>query len=92
MSLPLLAEITFNLRNVSDNQGVAIAVTGLSIVFVALAMITLFISLLPRLVPAAADAKIHETPAARPVANVDEELARVAAIGFALHASRSQRH
>lgn len=88
-------------RNVSEANGIAIALTGMLIVFVALVLISVFISTLPRLMalvephlPAAeplvrvADQPAKKELAAPPAATgLDESL--VAAIGAALHARRS---
>lgn len=85
------------LEAISAGNGVAIAVTGLLIVFVALVAISLFIGALPMLLKALGPwlpeiESHHDQPAAprrQPAAasdGVDPRL--VAAIGWAVHASR----
>ena len=79
-------ELTFDLQNIAAAHGVALAVTGMAIVFGALTLITLFIRSLPwvlervgRLLPPADD------PHQAAVAPSPGAAERVAAIGFALH-------
>ena len=73
------------INNILEAKGFGIAITGLTIVFVALLLISVFIALLPRLMEVLSvifpEEHAEAAPAARSV--VDEEL--VAAIGFALH-------
>ena len=42
-------KLVFDYNNIANEQGVAIAITGLIIVFTALFLITLFIALLPKI-------------------------------------------
>lgn len=70
--------------NIIQAKGIGIALTGLTIVFVALTMISVFIALLPHatgLLSALFPEEQHK-PAKSP-APAEEEL--VAAIGFAMH-------
>ena len=79
----------FRLANVSDGNAIAISITGMLIVFVALALITVFIGTLPRLLTAldpylpAVQVHHHEAVPAESLP-IDEERI-VAAIGAVLH-------
>ena len=75
--------------NILENNGLGIAVTGMTIVFAALTLITVFIYLLPKVlsglelvVPPVSQLEV----APPPQSTDDEEMA--AAIGFALHQAR----
>lgn len=81
--------MNFSMQNVIDGQGLEITIVGITIVFSALAMISLFIAALPRVLtvldpylPAAAHEHGHASPAVPP-SGEDERI--VAAIGLALH-------
>lgn len=72
--------------NVVDSNGPMIAASGIVIVFAALALITSFITLLPRILHAIHPLPEEDeaAPAGRPkAASTEDEL--VAAIAFALH-------
>ena len=74
------------INNITEAQGFPIAITGLTIVFVALTLISVFIALLPRVMEALSailPEESHADPAKASRAAMDEQL--VAAIGFALH-------
>ncbi|TWU08663.1 Oxaloacetate decarboxylase, gamma chain [Symmachiella macrocystis] len=77
-----------------DFNGFGIAVTGLLIVFVALTLISVFISLLPKILDALAfmlpEEQEHQThaPAMRQTTD-NEKIA--AAVGFVLHEIRSKQ-
>ena len=74
------------LHNIWDNNGIGIALTGMTIVFAALTMISVFISLLPKVLDAFSLVLPPEPEpqlAAQPESSGDEEIAAV--IGFALH-------
>ena len=90
------AQLTFDPSLMIDANGIGIAITGMSIVFVALIVISLFIAALPRVLnlldpylPKAshihAPSSPKQTAAPSPLEN-DEST--VAAIGFALHQHR----
>lgn len=94
--LPPEAPLT-GLRAIVESNGVAITVTGLLIVFVALTAISLFIGALPKLLHALGPylpeiESHHDTPSpvARQAAAHSDDLepGLVAAIGWALNASR----
>ena len=74
------------LNNILENDGFGIAATGLSIVFIALVLIAVFISLLPKIVAPFSDLaqpeSAHDMPLSKAAADEGEVLA---AIGFALH-------
>ncbi len=84
--------------NILQNDGIGIALTGMSIVFVALMLITLFIAILPKVLNALsgilpAEAEQHATAAPtvlQPAASQDETEV-VAAIGFALHRMKTKK-
>ena len=83
----MFGELTFSFQNILDANGTAIAVTGLSIVFTSLTLITLAIAAMPRILVALErflppeHEHHHTAPAAKPA---DDELLAVA-IGFAMH-------
>ena len=79
--------VQYNFQNVIDNQGISIAITGMLIVFVALCLISLFISILPRIVSALNNRFPEPAEAATVSSSTDPAI--VAAIGLALH-RRSQ--
>jgi oxaloacetate decarboxylase gamma subunit len=80
---------SYRLANVSDGNAIAISITGMLIVFVALALITVFIAALPRLLTAldpylpAVDVHHHEAAPAESLPLDEERI--VAAIGTVLH-------
>lgn len=85
-----------NLQNVLDGQGVSITITGMSIVFAALALISVCISVLPKLLervarihPESAGHAKRSAPRAPRPADDDGEVA--AAIAFACHAAAQGR-
>lgn len=77
------------LQNVTDGQGVPIAVAGMSIVFVALFLITAFITVLPRLLGLVGKVFPEQVPERRRPPVEEDELAIVAAIGAAMHRRRA---
>lgn len=82
----MLGELTFRYQNILDHNGFGVAITGLSIVFTSLALITLAIATMPKVLAALAgflpaEHEHHAAPAAKPAS--DEALA--VAIGFAMH-------
>jgi sodium pump decarboxylase gamma subunit len=96
MNLLAVAEklaITEKATEVAPVNGIGIAVTGMSIVFFALLLISGFLTVLPKLMEILNEyypEKIHQAPAASPVAvnnQVEDEI--VVAIGAALHQHRS---
>jgi oxaloacetate decarboxylase gamma subunit len=80
-------------ENVTESNGLGIAVTGLVIVFSALTLISVFIAMLPRILlvlSAVLPAEPHPpAPSQRRKAADEEEL--VAAIGVALHHRRTRQ-
>ena len=75
----------YSYQNVIDGQGISIAITGMLIVFTALVLISLFITVLPRIV----SALNRRYPPAPELSSITPTLstdpAVGAAIGFALH-------
>ena len=79
----------FSVQNIEDGQGMGIALTGMIIVFSVLALISLFIVLLPRILAVVAK-KFPESMGHHGVPVQDEDDASVlAAIGFVMHLRRS---
>lgn len=84
-------------QNIVDAEGIGLAATGLTIVFAALVLVSMFIAALPRLLPLVnsimpeverhhgAPSPSVSTPSK---AATDDEI--VAAIGFVLHLQRSE--
>ncbi len=85
-----MSESNFNYQNILDGQGFELAFAGMTIVFTALSLVSIFIGLLPHLlvfvnrwIP---EVHHHSAPKARaksPAAGNDAEIA--AAIGYVLH-------
>jgi hypothetical protein len=77
----------FRWSNVQEDNGIAIALVGLVIVFTALTLISLFIGFLPRILKALfpyLPQSTHVAPSPAESTAVDEEMV-VAAIGLVLH-------
>lgn len=81
-------ELSFSYQNIVAGQGLGLAFAGMSIVFVALGLVTLFVALLPRVL-LLVNRYIPEEHSPAPPQSADE-LEVVAAIGYALHA-RTQK-
>ena len=79
-----MESLAYSFQNVIDNQGISIAITGMLIVFTALVLISLFITLLPRIV-SALNHRFPEPAETAAVASASTDPAVVAAIGLALH-------
>jgi oxaloacetate decarboxylase gamma subunit len=77
-------ELSFSYQNILAGQGFGLAFAGLSIVFVALGLVALFVALLPRVLWVV-NHYIPEEHGPAPPQRADE-LEVVAAIGYALHA------
>ena len=84
--------LSFSYHNIVSGQGFELAFAGMTIVFTALVLVTLFIALLPkalvvvnRLIP---EAHLHTAP---PQRQSDDDAAIAAAVGFALHARQQTR-
>ena len=84
-----MGNLGFGIQNIIDGQGVAIAITGMLIVFAALAIISLFIALLPKMLVLLAKAlpEEHHHAAPHEKQSLDEK-ALLAAIGFGLYRTR----
>lgn len=77
------------IQQITDGQGLPIAMAGMTIVFCALSMISLFIACLPRLLRAVARVfpePVAPTPRQRAVK--DDSTALIAAAARAYHAAR----
>jgi len=78
--------------NIWDNDGLGIAITGLSIVFVALTLISIFIALLPRVLETFAFLLPAEHPTHAPVVRRTADNEKIAvAVGFVLHEMNSKQ-
>jgi len=84
----IFAQQYYGIRNITEFDGLGISITGISIVFAALILISLFITSLPRILamlgsvlPPEKDHHAAVSPVAR---RQDQDEAVVAAIGFAL--------
>jgi len=77
------------LQNVTNGQGIPIAVAGMSIVFAALFLITAFITVLPRILAAVGKVFPEQVQERRRPPVEEDELAIVAAIGAAMHRRRA---
>ncbi|MDA1051526.1 MAG: OadG family protein [Planctomycetota bacterium] len=83
----MLGELTFRFQNILDGDGFGVAITGLAIVFTSLALITLAIGAMPKVLAALEgflppEQEHHAAPATKP-SNDDETIA--VAIGFAMY-------
>jgi len=92
MPSALLAAISWD--NVTQNDGIPIAITGIVIVFVALVLITLFLYQLPRLVeiangifpePEDSHAAVAQAAPAASASNDDEFIAAAIAVAHHTH-------
>jgi len=85
---PIFVEIS-GFQAISDGSGISIAVTGMLIVFFALAIISLFIRLLPAVLallePILPRLKSHTHPPSAAKRTPVENKKIVAAIGYVLH-------
>jgi len=89
-----MGDFTFSVQNIVDGQGIGIAVTGMLIVFAALLIISLFISLLPRMLPLLAtilpEESAHHAPSKRQAKDDGEVLAAIGYTLFKLKANKRQ--
>lgn len=85
------SEMIYSYQNIVEGQGIDIAITGMSIVFTALALISLFIFVLPRILArwSPETSAVARSTAGRDVSGPEEDEV-VAAIGLALHTGRSR--
>lgn len=90
-----MLELSFSYQNILDGQGFALALTGMTIVFIALLMVSAFIALLPRIlvfvnryIP---EVHHHAAPKARSRHGDDDEEAIAAAIAYALQSRTTGR-
>ncbi len=82
----------FGFHNIQNADGIAIAITGILIVFAALTIISLFIALLPKMLGLLAKVVPEEHHHAAPSAKKDKnEDALLAAIGFGLYKTMAKR-
>lgn len=76
-------------RNVTEQNGVSISLTGMLIVFIALSLISLVLAVLPHVVDKLNNffppARMHNAPAKAEAGAQAEEDTIMAAIGFVLH-------
>jgi oxaloacetate decarboxylase gamma subunit len=84
----IFAEQYYGIRNITEFEGLGISITGISIVFAALILISLFITSLPRvlaMLESVLPPEVDHHAAAAPAARKNDDESVVAAIGFALH-------
>jgi len=83
--------LQFNVQNIIDGQAIPIALTGMGIVFCVLALISLFIALLPKLTAILGryfpETEVHASPAPKTTSN-DSVLA---AIAYVYHMRRLKK-
>jgi len=83
-----MSELNLSYQNILDGQGFEMAFAGMTIVFVALSMVSIFIALLPRILVVVnqyiPEGHAHATPNPKPAAANAEE-ATVAAVAYAVH-------
>ena len=85
-----MSDFDVGLQRIAEGQGLPIAVAGMTIVFTALLLITLFISQLPRILSAVARRFPESAPhAPRRVEPPPEDLAAVAAAAWACNRTRA---
>jgi Na+-transporting methylmalonyl-CoA/oxaloacetate decarboxylase gamma subunit len=87
-----MIDLQTGIQNIVDGQGLPIAAAGMSIVFSALSLISIFIALLPLLLRGVAAVFPEAVPApapARAPAAVPDDLASAAAAAAAYHAVQS---
>lgn len=85
-----MSDFHLGLQRIADGQGLPIALAGMIIVFTALLLITLFITVLPRILAAVArrfPETVHHAP--RRVEPPPEDLAAVAAAAWAYTRTRA---
>ncbi len=87
----LMNALQFSVQNIVDGQGVPIALTGMGIVFCVLALISLFIALLPKLTAILGryfpEAEVHVSPS--PKTSSDDSV--LAAIAYVYHMRRLKK-
>ncbi len=88
-----MESLSFSYQNIAAGQGFELAFAGMTIVFTALVLVTLFIVLLPkvlvvvnRLIP---EVHLHTTSPPRTQGDDDSSIA--VAVGFAFHARQQGR-
>jgi sodium pump decarboxylase gamma subunit len=83
-----MSELNLSYQNILDGQGFEMAFAGMTIVFVALSMVSIFIALLPRILVVVnqyiPEGHARATPNPKPAAANAEEAA-VAAVAYAVH-------
>ncbi len=85
-----MSDFDLGLQRIVDGQGLPIAMAGMTIVFTALLLISLFIALLPRILAAVATRFPESVPhAPRRVEPPREDLAAVAAAAWAYTRTRA---
>ena len=85
--------LSFSYQNIIAGDGSELAFAGMTIVFTALVLVSIFIAVLPkvlvvfnRLIP-----EVHHHTAAPQQREASDETAVAAAIGFALHTQKQSR-
>jgi oxaloacetate decarboxylase gamma subunit len=93
IGIGIMTKFTFSVQNIVNGEGIGISITGMLIVFSALILISIFISVLPWvlkklefILPRGDEILGYEAPRREPSGKVDESIA--AAIGYALFKER----
>jgi oxaloacetate decarboxylase gamma subunit len=85
-------KLNFSIQNIINGDGISLAITGMVIVFMALAIISTFIALLPKMLPVLEsilpEEHAHHGPTKKAKKNDNEVLA---AIGYALVKLNSEK-
>ncbi len=78
-------KLNFSIQNIINGDGISLAITGMVIVFMALAIISTFIALLPKMLPLLESILPEEHAHHGPTKKVKKDNSEVlAAIGYAL--------
>ncbi len=87
-----MGTLNFSIQNIINGDGISLAITGMVIVFMALAIISTFIALLPKMLPILEsilpEEHAHHGPTKKAKKNDNEVLA---AIGYALVKLNSEK-
>jgi len=85
-------KLTFSIQNITNGDGISLAITGMVIVFIALSIISTFIALLPKVLPVLEsilpEGHSHHGPTKKAAKDDGEVLA---AIGYALFKLKSKK-
>ncbi len=87
-----MGTLNFSIQNIINGDGISLAITGMVIVFMALAIISTFIALLPKMLPILESILPEEHAHHGPTKKVGKDNSEVlAAIGYALVKLNSEK-